>query len=106
MSYFRITGYHKDIDGCFILDSNGLFEKLWEFSSYLLKKGVEVLEVSKEENMIEVNIDKAPQDDKHIILRASADGRPEYIQQIVNGVTYKAVKVESKIYIPNKEEKI
>ena len=38
--------------------------------------------------------------DKYI-LRAYANGKPEYLQQNVGGVTYKAVKVGDKIYIPN-----
>ena len=35
-NYFRITGYYPEQDFCFIIDSNGMFEKLWQFSSYLI----------------------------------------------------------------------
>ena len=35
-NYFRITGYWKDEGLGFILDSNGMFEKLWQFSSFLV----------------------------------------------------------------------
>jgi len=104
MNYFRITGYSKEMDSCFILDSNGMFEKLWEFSSYLLQKNIEVIEVSKIENMLDVNIEKIENDKEHIFLRATADGKPEYINQNIDGVTYKAIKVANKIYIPNKEK--
>ena len=58
MNYFRITGYCPENDFCFIIDSNGIFEKLWQFSSFLIQKGLQVLEVSKEEQMLDVNIDK------------------------------------------------
>lgn len=101
MNYFRITGYSKEMDSCFILDSNGMFEKLWEFSSYLLQKDIQVLEVSKIENMLDVNIEKIENDKEHIFLRATADGKPEYINQNIDGVTYKAIKVANKIYIPD-----
>lgn len=101
MNYFRITGYSKEMDSCFILDSNGMFEKLWEFSSYLLQKNIEVVEVSKIENMLDVNIEKVENDKEHIFLRATADGKPEYINQNIDGITYKAIKVANKIYIPD-----
>ena len=100
-NYFRITGYYPEQDFCFIIDSNGMFEKLWQFSSYLIQKGLKVLEVNKLENIIDFNISQAEEDREHIILRATADGKPEYIEQIVNGITYKAVKIGDKIYIPN-----
>ena len=106
MNYFRITGYSEELKSCFILDSNGMFEKLWQFSAYLVQKDIKVIEVSKEENMLDINIEKANQDNKHIILRATADEMPEYIEQTLNGITYKAIKVADKIYIPNKENRI
>lgn len=100
-NYYRITAYYKEEDLSFIVDSNGLFEKLWQFSAYLVQKDIKVIEVSKEENMLDINIEKVAQDNEHIILRATADGMPEYIEQNVNGVTYKAIKVADKIYIPD-----
>ena len=102
-NYFRITGYCPENDFCFILDSNGMFEKLWQFSSYLISKGLKVLEVSKMENVLDVNIEKVEEDNEHIFLRANADGKPEKTTQTINGITYKAIKVADKIYIPNKE---
>ena len=38
--------------------------------------------------------------------RATADGIPEYIEQNVNGITYKAIKVADKIYILNTTQTI
>ena len=49
--------------------------------------------------MLDINIEPAPQDKEHIILRANADDKPEYLTQTINGVTYKAIKVADKIYI-------
>lgn len=106
MNYFRITAYNKEEDFSCILDSNGMFEKLWQFSAYLVSKGIKVIEVSKQEQMLDINIEPAPQDNEHIILRANTDDKPEYITQTINGITYKAIKVADKIYIPNIENRI
>ena len=101
-NYFRITGYNEKDNYCFIVDSNGMFKKLWQFSAFLVQKGLKIIEVSKLENVIDINIKKAEIDNEHIILRAIADGKPEYVSQTINGSTYKAIKVADKIYIPNK----
>ena len=98
--YFRITGYLPKDDISFIMDSNGMFEKLWQFSAYVISKGCKVLEVSTDEKFIDVNIDKAEEDKNHVILRACGKGKPNYIQQTLNGVIYKAVEIKGKIYIP------
>ena len=79
-----------------------MFEQLWEFSSYLVSKGIKILAVSKEENMLDVNIKRVEDEDKeHIFVRSTADGKPENIQQTIDGITYKAIKVADKIYIPD-----
>ena len=99
--FYRITAYYQQDDFSFIVGSNGKFEKLWQFSSYLVNKGIQIIEVSKEEQIIDINIEKPEIDNENLILRATADGKPEYIEQNINGITYKAVKVADKIYIPN-----
>ena len=45
MNYFRITGYSEELKSCFILDSNGMFEKLWQFSAFLVQKDIKFIEV-------------------------------------------------------------
>ena len=105
-NYFRITGYCPEHDFCFIIDSNGMFEKLWQFSSYLISKGIKVIEVSKLENIIDINITPAEEYTQHLILRATAEGKPEYIKQTIDGVKYKTIKIADKIYIPDKEQNI
>ena len=42
-NYFRITGYYPKADVCFIMDSFGKFNELYDFSSYLIDKGVKVV---------------------------------------------------------------
>jgi len=105
-NYFRITGYYPQEDFSFILDSNGMHEKLWQFSAMLVAKGLKVLEVSKLENVIDININPIEEDKEHIVLRATAEGKPEYIDQNVNGTIYKAIKVADKIYIPDSTQTI
>ena len=55
-NYFRITGYWPENDCCFIIDSNGMFEKLWQFSSDLIQKGLKVLEVYQKWKMCLISI--------------------------------------------------
>ena len=52
-NYYRITAYHPTEDYCFIVDSHGRFEKLWQFSSYLVNKGVKVLEISNGDKILD-----------------------------------------------------
>ena len=100
-NYFRITGYSQENDFCFIIDSNGKFEKLWQFSAYLVSKGLKVLEVNKLENIIDINIEKVEEDNEHIFLRAITESKPEYVDYKIKDITYKAIKVAEKLYIIN-----
>ena len=83
------------------MDCYGLYEKMWQFSSFLIQKGLKVLEVGNAEKFIDININKIEKDIEHIALRAVADGKPENIIQEYNGIKYNAVKVAEYIYIPN-----
>jgi len=101
--YFRITGYLPKNDISFIMDSNGMFEKLWQFSAFVISKGCKVLEVSTDEKFIDVNINKAEEDKTHVILRACGHSKPNYVEKIIKGIIYKAIEIEGKIYIPDKD---
>lgn len=105
-NYYRITGYCESEDFCFIMDCYGMFEKLWQFSSYLLQKGLKVLEVSNADKFLDGNISHASENAERLILRANAKGKPEYVTQMIDGITYKAVKVADKIYIPDKTQTV
>lgn len=76
-NYFRITVYNPTEDICAIMDSNGLFEQIWQFSSHLVKKGFDILEVSKENKFSDGNIPRIEETSDKIILRACAKGKPE-----------------------------
>ncbi|MCM1440549.1 MAG: hypothetical protein NC131_15320 [Roseburia sp.] len=103
-NYYRITGYCEKEDFCFIMDCYGMFEKLWQFSSLLLQKGLKVLEVGNDGKFMDGNIDRIDENGEKMFLRATADGKPEYITQTVDGVSYRAVKVADKFYIPDRTQ--
>ena len=67
--YYRITAYHKNSNVCLIADSNGKFEKLWQFSSFFVCKGFEIISVAREENFSFGNIPKANADSHHILIQ-------------------------------------
>ena len=101
-NYFRITAYNEEEDFSCILDSNGMFEKLWQFSAFLVKKGFRILEVSNSNDFIDVNIAKSEENKETLFLKAIANKRPEHLHISINGISYHAIRVGAKIYIPNK----
>ena len=100
-NYYRITAYHIEKDISIIMDSYGLFERKWQFSADLIKKGFDILEVSDDSQFLDGNIERLTVEypDK-FVLRAYVEGKPEYLTQTIGGTSYKAVKVGDKIYIP------
>ena len=93
--YYRITAYCKQEDFTCILDSNGMFEKLWQFSSYLVSKGFNIIDATKLENILDTNITNANVDNNHIVLQATQDG----------GIEPKdyTIKVKDKFYTTNNQ---
>lgn len=61
-NYFRITAYHPTENLSVIMDSNGLFEKLWQFSSFMVSKGFKIIEVGGEDKFNEGDMPKAEQE--------------------------------------------
>ena len=76
-NYFRITAYHPAENISAVFDSNGMFEKLWQFSAYLVAKGFKILAVGGEDKFSDGNMPKAERDNRHIIIRACCRGLPE-----------------------------
>lgn len=101
-NYYRITAYHKEKDISIIMDSYGLFEKKWQFSADLIKRGFKIIEISDGSQFLDGDIERLTKEypDK-FVLRANATGKPEYFDKTIGGTTYKAVKVGDKFYIPN-----
>lgn len=103
-NYFRLTVYLPAEDLSGIFDSNGMFEKLWQFSSAMIERGFKVLEASTDEKFLDVDMEKAESEPDKIFLRACANGKPEYITQELNGKIYSAVKVDDVVYIPDRDK--
>lgn len=105
-NYYRITAYHKEKDISIIMDSYGLFEKKWQFSADLIRRGFDIIEVSDDTQFLDGNIEHLTEEySNSYVLRANAQGKPTYSTKVIDGVEYKAVTVEDKTYIPNNEAK-
>ena len=89
-NYFRITAYYPKEDVCFIIDSYGKFSELYDFSTYLIEKGVKVVKARAEGRFDFGNIPKATPDNGYLILRACDKGQP-----IIKG---NSVEVKGKSY--------
>ncbi|HCY49186.1 MAG TPA: hypothetical protein DHU79_02875 [Clostridiales bacterium] len=103
-NYFRITGYCPEKDFSFIMDCYGKLEKKWQFSAELVKRGLKIIEVSDDEQFLEGNIPLLVNPTDKFVLRAYANGKPKYITQTIRGTECSAVKLDDKIYIPNKSD--
>lgn len=102
-NYYRITAYHKEKDISIIMDSYGYFEKKWQFSADLIRRGFDIIEVSDDTQFLDGNIErlKEPKSDK-LILRATACGRPKTTIENLAGKDIKRIDVNNKFYNQNK----
>ena len=102
-NYFRITAYNEEKNVGFIIDSHGMFDKLWEFSVYVKSKGCKIIDATTAEKFIDINTQKELKvySDK-LYLIACKNEYPQEIDYEYEGRKYKAIKVDDKIYIPNK----
>lgn len=69
--YFRITAFHPELNVTVIMDSNGKFDKLWQFSAYMIEKGFKIIEAQKEDAINDNTFQKIEFDNKHIYLRSN-----------------------------------
>lgn len=69
-NYFRITIYHPVHNISAIMDSNGKFEKLWQFSAYLVAKGFKIVEVGAKNKFDLDNLPKVEHSLDNIFLRS------------------------------------
>ena len=98
MDYYRITAYHSEHDISVILDSNGRFETLWEFSSFLADHGFRIVFITKSDAIADAGCpDIEPS--KKLAVRAIAKGFPESDDFIYQDRKCKAITVGSKVYV-------
>ena len=81
-NYFRITAYHTEQNISVILDSNGRFEKLWQFSSFLVNKGFKIIEVTTSDKLVYDPFPLIEKRSDKILLRSITKGLP-MIQEII-----------------------
>ena len=82
-NYFRITAYHPAKDICAVFDSNGRFEKLWQFSSYLVQKGFKIVEVGGIDKFLDGDFAKVPEGNQ-LVVRACGKGATERHDNYIN----------------------
>lgn len=97
-NYFRITAYHPEKDISVILDSNGKFEKLWQFSAYLVQKGFKIIQVCTSDNFVEATFPPLSSESNKIHLRGIDKGKPIVEDVIHQNRPCKAITVYDKIY--------
>ena len=105
-NYYRITAYHPTEDYCFIVDSHGRFEMLWEFSSYLRNKGVRIREVNDDNTFLDGNMKRAKEHPDFLYVQAVQRGKPAETTLTINGKTYRAIEVCGKRYVPDRKDVI
>ena len=103
-NYYRITAYYPAEEFCFIVDSHGRFEKLWEFSSYLVSKGVKILEVANGDTFLDGNMKRAKEHPEYMYIQSAQRGQPTRTTVAVDGKTYPAIEVCGRRYIANRNE--
>lgn len=97
-NYFRITAYHPDKDISVILDSYGRFEKLWQFSAYLVQKGFKIIQVCTSNNFVDATFPALNLESNKIQLRAIDKGKPTVEDVIHQNRPCKEIVVYDKIY--------
>ena len=98
-NYFRITAYHPTENISVIMDSYGKFEKLWQFSSYMVSKGFKVLEVDTQDTFLDGNLPKVESKQEKIMLRASKEGKPTITSFTQNTKTHNKIIMNNNNYI-------
>ena len=101
---YRITAYNEKENISVIMDSNGKFEKIVDFSIYMYQKSFNTVEISESDTFLDGNIKPPKSFPNHVILRACQYGKPQATTFEQNGITYKAIQVNRKIYVPNKNK--
>ncbi len=101
-NYFRLTAYEPNKNITMILDCYGLFEKKWQFSSFVVSRGCKIINITDDEQMLDVNVGKMDYNPNKFRLMGLIEGEAEKIKQDYEGTIYDAIKVGDKIYIPEK----
>ena len=75
--YYRITARNASEELSIIADSYGKFEKLWEFSAYLIERGFRIIAVDREQFFIDGTIPKVDKESPKLMIRAVGKDEPK-----------------------------
>ena len=75
--YYRITAYHAPAGLSIIADSYGKFEKLWQFSAYLIERGFRIIAVDREQFFIDGTMPKVKAPSDKLMIRAVGKDEPK-----------------------------
>ncbi len=101
-NHFRVTAYHPTEDITVLIDSYGIYAKLWQLSSMLVMKGFQILEASDDTKFMDISVPAIEPNEKQLYLRACMVGKPDKFIQTVDGNRLSIVQVENRMYIPDK----
>ena len=90
---FRFIGYNKQKDYSFILDSNGMYQKPYEFTKDLLSKGIEMIDIQIVCENIYTNIPKASISNTKYCLRDICKGKITREDINIDGNIYRGCKI-------------
>lgn len=96
--HFRITAYNEEKDYSIILESNGMFNSLWDFSSYLTNKQLKIITVGDTENESTSSNITTVYSDK-MILRTIEKGKPIIEKRQIDDKIRKVIKVGNFTYL-------
>ena len=74
--YYRITARNASEELSIIADSYGKFEKLWEFSAYLVERGFRIIAVDREQFFIDGTMPKADAPRDKLMIRTVSKDEP------------------------------
>lgn len=67
-NYYRVKAHFPKENVTAVFDSHGCFEKLWQFSAFIVEKGGTILDVQKNEQVTDTYT-KVEENAKKIFLR-------------------------------------
>ena len=97
-NYFRIAAYHPATDVSVIVDSNGKFDMLWQFSAYLVAKGFKILEVAKDDLIIDAGNERVSTPSNKVLLMGYGKGRADIEDVTFENRPCKAISVHNMAY--------
>ena len=96
--HFRITAYNKEKNYSIIIESNGMFDESWQFSSYITKKNLQIIAVGNVEEESSNNEIETIYNNK-MILRAIDKGIPNIAKQEIDGKCRRIITIKDFTYL-------